>query len=354
MNAKQVALVAVLVAAILAVIVVRGIYSDQGTAPRTEAGSTPKLVVVTGGSSPYWQAIRSGAKKAGSELGADVEVRMPEKDEDAVAQTEILSLIDPMEFDGVALSPLEAADQTRVIDQLAKHAFVVTVDSDAPLSTRMNYVGASNLDAGQKCAELVKEALPEGGKVAVLIANETKQNVVDRRIGFIRILTPKASDDVNGSEQTDANYEIVDFLIDQGDNARCEKQLRELIESDDEIDCIVGMNSYHGPVLVKLANDETLKDDVKLIAFDTESKTLDGVESGVLFATIAQDPYQYGYEAVNILNSFCRRSSEQLPPAGLYATTTIQTKVVKQGEVKNERTKFDRYLEHQTNGDAEN
>src|SRR5258705_8683965 len=42
--------------------------------------------------------------------------------------------------------------------------FRSTQDSDAPNSNRMFYIGTDNVAAGRQAGELVKEALPEGGK----------------------------------------------------------------------------------------------------------------------------------------------------------------------------------------------
>jgi ribose transport system substrate-binding protein len=55
---------------------------------------------------------------------------------------------------------------------------------------------------------------------------------------------------------------------------------------------------------------------IKLITFDDEEATLRGVEDGYVFATIAQDPYKYGYEAVNTLASLCRGGGNSLPVVG--------------------------------------
>jgi ribose transport system substrate-binding protein len=346
MNEKRTGLIALLLIAGVAVWWYRSsVYNEA------KAGPPPKLIVVTGGSGPFWQAISNGAKKAARDLGANVEVMMPVKDEDVAEQMKLLSTFDFSGIDGVAISPLDADKQTRTINQLANDAFVVTIDSDAPLSMRHNYVGASNIAAGMECAKLLKETLPEGGKVVVLMANVTKQNMDERQAGFEEVLNAKA-----GGGEADAesqpNYEIVDFLVDEGNKARCEKQLRELLKSQDDLNGIVGMNGYHGPILVKILKDDRLAGKIKVVAFDAEEGTLNGVSDGTIYATIAQDPYQYGYEAIGILNSFCQRPGEQLPLPGVYATMTIGTRVLKKDNVEEFRDAFKRSLNGEPSKDA--
>ena len=139
---------------------------------------------------------------------------MPEHDEDLEGQAKIVTDVLGSQYDGVALSPLDAEAQTRSINRLAKHLFVVTIDSDAPLSERLGYVGASNFAAGTRCAELIKEAIPEGGKVAVLLANLSKSNMNDRKAGFVQGLIGGDDEEATSND----TYKIVDFIIDEGDS----------------------------------------------------------------------------------------------------------------------------------------
>ena len=329
MEPKRLLVVGLLVVAAVAVFWYRSnVYPD-----RTE-GPKPRLAVVTGGSGPYWQAIANGARSAARDLDVDVEIKMSESDEDVGAQMKIMLNLDLEQLDGVAISPLDAEAQTRRIGDLGDQVFVVTVDSDAPHSTRMCYVGASNLDAGHECGELVKEALPDGGKVAVLLANLTKDNLVERKKGLEEVLVEAPLSESPDEEQFESDYTLVAFLVDDGDDERCEAQLRELVSAHDDLAGIVGLNARHGPILLRVLEDMGRLGQIKLITFDAAEETLAGIEAGNIYATVAQDPYQYGYEAVRLLSSYCRRDeSRSLPPPGVYSTMTIKTNIVRQDDV---------------------
>lgn len=293
----------------------------------------PKLVLVTGGSSKYWQMIANGARAAGNKLGADLTVLMPENDEDVDAQMKLLLNIDSKDVDGIAVSPLDAEQQTRLINRLSQNTYVVTFDSDAPLSTRMSYVGASNLAAGRKCAQLVKEALPEGGKVVVLLANLTKNNTLERKKAFEETLEKQAA----GEGETPPSYEIVDSLVDEGDEALCRSQLVELLEENPDVVGVVGMNSYHGPLLVKTRKEFEPLQKMRLVTFDDEDETLQGIEDGAIYATVAQDPFHYGFEAVRLLASYYSQTGHLLPVPGSQSTVTINTQEVRKDNVQKYR-----------------
>jgi ribose transport system substrate-binding protein len=302
------------------------------------AKTVSQLVLVTGGTNPYWQLLGSGAQAACKDLGVKVQVKTPDKDEDVASQVALLLEMNPDAMDGVAISPLDAEKETRMINRLAEKTFVVTVDSDAPLSNRLSYVGASNLDAGRKCAQMVKEALPEGGKLAVLLANLTKDNVLERKRGLEETLAqPQNGDD-------SPSYEVVAELIDEGDLERCENQIKQVLADHADLAGIVGLNAYHGPALMKVLKDDERLKALKLITFDNEEETLAGIEAGSIFATIAQDPYQYGYEAMRVLASYNTRDNSQLPLTGAYSTVTISTQPIRQENLAEFRKSLEKRL----------
>lgn len=320
MGSKRVLAVAAILAAAAAVIWYRGqVFGERPAGPR------PNIVVVTGGSGDFWQLIGNGAQAAAKEFDVNLDLRMPEKDEDLDRQIQLLSNIDLDKVDGVAVSPLDADGQASLINRVAERALVVTMDSDAPQTARHSYVGTSNIAAGKKCAQLVKEALPEGGAIAVLMANTTKENMIKRKQGFEEELTRGPNDG--------PTYEVVQFLVDDGDPMRNDQQLRQLIEDHAELGCLVGMNAQHGPRILKILGDLDKLDVVKVVAFDEVKETLDGVAAGHIFATVTQDPYQYGYQSVRTLAELHRATEAQRPMPGSNSTLSISTRVVRQGDV---------------------
>ena len=125
---------------------------------------------------------------------------------------------------------------------------VVTFDSDAPLSERQCYVGTSNYRAGQLCHELVCEALPEGGKVAVFLSNLTKNNMIERKAGYEEAEEKSAK---NGNGESDSSWKTVEYMVDEGDLENTKKKIQLALEAHEDIKCMVGLNGYHGPILLE-------------------------------------------------------------------------------------------------------
>jgi ribose transport system substrate-binding protein len=281
----------------------------------TEPAAPPvNIVFITGGSGPYWQRTIDGAKSAADELDANLEVQVPKTAENVVEQTQLLEGLRDKKIDGVAVSPLDAEGQTELINQLTKQTFLVTFDADASDSRRQSHVGTTNYSAGRACARLVRDAIPDGGKIAVLVANQTKENLIDRKGAFQERIMQFADDGIK--EGDPLKYSIVGFYEDGGDDAKCAANIRETLKQHPDLACIVGMNAKHGPVLLKVLQEDGQLDKVKLVTFDDAPETLQGVDDGHIFATLAQDSFGFGYEAVKILCNLKRGDAVAVPMGG--------------------------------------
>jgi ribose transport system substrate-binding protein len=271
------------------------------------------IVFITGGSGPYWQRTISGAKTAADEFNANLQVEIPSADEGVGEQTKLLTTLQEQPVDGVAMSPLDAEGQTGLINQLAKKSFVVTFDSDASDSQRQSHVGTTNYAAGGACARLVRDAIPDGGKVAVLVANSTKENIIDRKGAFQERIKQYADDNGPG---TPDKYTIVGFYEDGGSAEKCAANIRNVLKQNPDLACLVGMNARHGPIIMKVLKDDGQLDKLKVVTFDDAPETLQGVEDGHIYATLAQDSFGFGYEAVKILCNLKRGDAVAVPMGG--------------------------------------
>src|SRR5919197_4299816 len=179
----------------------------QPQGPSSDAGKRLRLAFVTNNVSDFWTIARRGTEKAGQELdNVDVEFRIA-SDGTAAEQKRIVDDLLAKGIDGMAISPVDPANQTQMINDAAKRILVITQDSDAAQSDRACYIGTDNRAAGRQAGELIKSSLPNGGKIMVFVDKADAQNVRERLEGVKEALQG-------------ANVEIIDVRTDDADRVR--------------------------------------------------------------------------------------------------------------------------------------
>jgi ribose transport system substrate-binding protein len=299
------------------------------------------VVLITGGSGPFWQMVINGAKSSAAEHKAQLQVVVPEQQEGVEEQTKLLLDVDETKVDGLAISPLDAESQTHPINALVRHINVVTFDADAPLSERQYYIGTSNFRAGQLSAELIAEALPQGGAIVVLYANMKKHNMIERAEGFENFW----------DTHPDTKIKVVGTLIDEGSDDVCRSNIRKAISDHPDLAGIVGMNAQHGPLILEVLEKDSLLGKIKVAAFDEDDRTLKGVADGHIQGTVVQDPYMYGYEAVRKLVELQAGREELVPIVGK-GVVNIQCDIVRKNDVADFQKKLDARLKKGTSDPA--
>ena len=69
------------------------------------------------------------------------------------------------------------------------------------------------------------------------------------------------------------------------------------------------------------------------------------LRQGTFSGTVAQDPYQYGYEATRLLEWYRRRPRQQLPPPGELNTVNINTIMVRKDNLSDFRRQYKQRLD---------
>ena len=267
------------------------------------AGTTPenlRLAFVTNNSSDFWTIARKGTEKADAEL-ADVTVdfRIPSEGT-AADQKRLMDDLMSAGVRGIAVSPVDPENQTNAINEAAKRVLLVTQDSDAPKSDRAFYVGTDNVAAGRLAGGLIKEALPQGGKIMIFVGKLDARNAQERLQGIREILA--------GS-----NIQVIDVRTDDTDRVRAKANASDTLVNHSDIAALVGLWSYNGPAILNAVKDANKIGQVKIIAFDEEDETLSGVKDGSIYATVVQQPYEFGYQAIKMMRDYLKGEKSAIP-----------------------------------------
>ena len=249
------------------------------------AGKKLKLAFVSNNAATFWTIARSGCELAEKELGnVEVDFRIPSTGS-AAEQQQILNDLVANGVDGIAVSPIDPKNQIDFLNKIAAQTLLICVDSDAADSKRVCHIGTDNFAAGVEAGKLIKEALPNGGKIMVFVGYADAQNAKDRFGGIKK--------ELEGS-----NVEVIDLRTDDTDTVRAQKNAEDTLVKYPDISCLVGLYNYNGPAILNAVRSGGQAGKVKIVCFDENAETLDGVASGDIYATVVQQPFEFGKQAM--------------------------------------------------------
>ncbi len=286
---------------------------DSAAAPKTSGRK--KVAFVSNGVASFWTIAAAGVKAAGEKIGVDTETLMPV--EGISDQKRIIEDLLTRGIDGIAVSPIDPVNQTELLNKAAKRTHLITHDSDAPDSDRAVYIGMDNYQAGRMCGELVREAMPKGGTVMLFIGRLEQDNAKRRRQGVIDAILGRPANPGNfdpPSQIIEGNgFKILGTLTDQFDRAKGKANAEDALAKYPNLDCMVGLFAYNPPLMLEALAQANKLGKVKVVAFDEDDATLDGIQKGTVHGTVVQNPYMYGYKSVEVLSALANKNTSVIP-----------------------------------------
>ena len=315
---KSARLISAFVCTLLLTLVLTGCQpAPTNTSTNSASGGKHKLAFVTNNASDFWVIARKGTEKAAKDIpNIEVEFKIP-ADGTAAEQQRLVDDLLSRGIHGIAISPVDPANQTQMLNRVAEKTLVVTQDSDAPNSNRVCYVGTDNVAAGRQAGDLLKEALPQGGKIMVFVGVLDAENAKQRYQGL--------KESLNGS-----NITIIDVRTDNTDRVRAKANASDTLVNNPDIAGMVGLWSYNGPAILSAVKEANKVEKVKIIAFDEEDPTLSGIKEGAIYATVVQQPFEFGYKSMELMAKYLSGDKSQIPAS---KQIFVPTKAVKKDNV---------------------
>ncbi|MEZ5865298.1 MAG: sugar-binding protein [Geminicoccaceae bacterium] len=292
------------------------------------AQDKPVLAFVTNAAADFWTIGRAGVMKAGEELpGYTTEMHIV-SEATAAEQRRIIDDLLTRGVAGITISVIDPANSRDLLNRAAEHAVLFTSDSDAPDTNRLLYVGTDNVAAGEQAGELIKKALPDGGKIMLFVGTMGAANAQERVEGIKKVLEG-------------GNIEIIDIRTDEVDFARAKRNVEDTLTTYPDIDGLVGLWSYNTPQIVEAVKAAGKDGQVKVIGFDEDPVTLRGIADGVVDATVVQQPFEFGYQSMILMAKVIEGDKSVIPADGLLI---IPTKVIDKSNVDEFRQEMQKLL----------
>jgi ribose transport system substrate-binding protein len=303
------------------------------------SGSTdkrPRVAFVSNNSHDFWTIAEKGTEKAAKDFDVLVDFKMPSPGT-AEVQRQIIQDLLNKGVKGLAVSANDVKNTVGFFkNEVSKRVPLVMQDNDIPDPTaRRCYIGTNNYLAGRAAGELVTKAAPEGGKIAIFVGQMDAQNAIERRQGVLDYLMNPKGDQKELGDTTPADaadlklgdkYVLVTTKTDEASAEKCQDHARQLLLQHPDIVCMVGLWAYNPPAMiraVKKAKRQNAELKTQIVGFDEDYETLDGIKSGEVYATVVQNPYEFGYQSIKILAGLARGDESVLKRSDIDAQNRI-------------------------------
>jgi ribose transport system substrate-binding protein len=293
-------------------------------------------VIVKDMTSLYWQTVLAGARKAGQDFGVEVAELGAQSETDADGQIALLEKAVSSNPAAVVIAPSHFAALGRPIDEAAKRAKVVAIDSAVDSRALTSFLATDNVQAGRIAADVLAERIQKTyadteGDMALITSSPGVAALEQRVKGF--------------REQIAAKYGALDIVVEKiaDSQAAGRDVMLDIIASYPELrgvfvsSLIIAKGAAEA--LVEHKTNKT-GDKINLVGSDSDEQLVKLLQDGTIAALVVQDPFRMGYEGVKI--ALAASKGEQAPASvdtGATAVTKANMNSARSQELLNPKIK---------------
>lgn len=239
----------------------------------------------------YWKTAGSGFSNAAAQYKGGRFDFVGPQNYDPKAERDALDDAVQKKATGILISVADPAMLKDSIDKAMGAGIpVITIDSDAPSSKRLFFIGTNNYQAGFTGGQRLAKELRGKGNVVVFTMPE-QQNLQDRLRGYRDALAKTPDIKIT---------RVVDI---QGDPRIAFDTTTQIVGKErDKVDGFVCLEAQSGKEVAGVLNSYHVTGKA-VIAMDTDQETLDWIQKGVIAATISQKPYTMAFVGMQMLDN---------------------------------------------------
>jgi ribose transport system substrate-binding protein len=247
------------------------------------------ILVTVNSKLPYWQTAASGLAKAAAQYGVKVDVRGPDTYDPQAEVTEFRNTF-AMKPAGLLVSVADPALMQSAIDDAINAGIpVITIDSDAPKSRRLYFVGTNNMQAGVLGGKRVVERLH--GKGNIVFFSMPQPNLEERLRGYKDVF------------EDHPDIKIVEVFNMKGDSGNAFDRTTHYLTDKNapRVDAFVCLEASAGKDVAEALKRQSATDRL-VVAMDVDEQTLNLIKQGAVDATIAEKPFTMAFFGLKALD----------------------------------------------------
>ena len=264
--------------------------AETGAEESGDAAATSDVeisVVLKTLSSEYWGYVKAGCDAAAAELGVEVSVVGPGAESDIEGQVAQIEQQIGAGCDAIICAPNDAGAAANALQTALDQGIpVLSVDTDVGIEGQTTFVGTSNVDAAYEGGKWAIGQAGDGAKAVIIYGQEGDNTSNMRREGY-------------EAACEEAGVTVLDALSGQNTTDGATKTMEDLLNAyPDQIDIVLCHNDDTAIGAMNACKSAGVSDMI-IVGFDGNQSAVDLILAGEMVkATVAQQPYEMGYQAV--------------------------------------------------------
>jgi len=238
---------------------------------------------------PYWQEAQAGLNDIGKTAGVKVDLVGPATFSPA-EELEAFKQAVASKPSGILVSVTDPKAFKEAIDSAVTSGIpVICLDADAPDTRRVLFIGTDNFRAGQESGKRMADLLGGQGRV-IVVGLGGQLNTEERARGVEDVLKKYPG------------IKVIQTIDGKGDPRVTFDAISSLLQKKEKFDGIIALEATGGGGAADALHRLDMTEKIKIVAFDKDPQTLEGIERKWITATVVQKPYVMAFYGVRFLD----------------------------------------------------
>ena len=259
----------------------------------------------------FYITMRKGAEHAANALGVDF-IFQGAPEFNATLQVPVLNAVIARQPDAILIAPTDKQQLIAPLRVAVEQGItVITVDTfiddgmyqdgSGPGDFPLTYVASDNVLGGVMAGRALAAAIGGAGKVYVSNVKPGISTTDQREEGFIMAM--EAFPDI----------EVLETQFNDDDANKAAAQLQAVLARNPDLAGVFGANLFSAVGTADGVKAVGKSGEIKVVAFDTPTRIVDDIKSGLIDMAIAQHPAEIGYYGV--VTAYAALTGQSVPVA---------------------------------------
>jgi ribose transport system substrate-binding protein len=249
-------------------------------------------VIVKDTTSPYWQAVLAGARKAAQDLGVDVVELGAQSESDVSGQISTLEKAVASNPAAIVIAPAQFAALGKPIDEAAKKVKIIGIDSAADTKAMSSLLATDNVNAGRVAADALAVAITTSyadteGDIVMITSMPGVASLDQRAKGFKEVVAAK--------------YRALDITADKvadGKPATALNMMKDLIANTADLRGVFVSDPIMTLAVAQAVAEKKSNDKINIVGVGSDEKVVKLLQDDVIAGLVLEDPFRMGYDGV--------------------------------------------------------